>query len=394
MKYKETHPWLTFQANLSNAPVKLWLMLGECHSKCEHLARVPLRPSVAQELHKLYLAKGVQATTAIEGNTLSEEEVRRRIDGERSISSSKQYQGQEVDNILAACNEIKSVLDAGASLKLDVHRVRELNAQVLHDIETEEHVHPGEFRKVSVGVGLYRGAPAEDCAYLTERLCTWLQSPDFEPSEELSSHAMIFGFLRAVLAHLYVAWIHPFGDGNGRTARLIEFQILLDCGVPAPAAQLLSNHYNQTRSQYYRELDRASRTGEVVPFIVYAIQGFLDGLHEQLEHVWVQNYDVIWRNYVHEIFRDKDSTAYQRRRRLVLDLSGHPEKRLPFNRLLDVSPRVARAYANKTERTLSRDLVELQNMGLIEWAKGLYQARTDIVLAFLPSRKRDAEETS
>ncbi len=38
-----------------------------------------------------------------------------------------------------------------------------------------------------------------------------------------------------------MAWIHPFGDGNGRTARLLEFLILARCGmVPLPAAHLLS----------------------------------------------------------------------------------------------------------------------------------------------------------
>lgn len=54
-------------------------MLGEAASKCEHIAGVPLRPSVAQELHRLYLAKGALATTAIEGNTLTENEVLQRF---------------------------------------------------------------------------------------------------------------------------------------------------------------------------------------------------------------------------------------------------------------------------------------------------------------------------
>lgn len=57
----------------------------------------------------------------------------------------------------------------------------------------------------------------------------------------------MYAIFKAVVAHLYLAWIHPVGDGNGRTARLVEFQILLSSGVPSPAAHLLSNHYNQTR---------------------------------------------------------------------------------------------------------------------------------------------------
>jgi len=78
-------------------------------------------------------------------------------------------------------------------------------------------------------------------------------------------------------------WIHPFGDGNGRTARLVEFQILLQAGIPSPAAHLLSNHYKQTRTEYYRQLATASRSGgNILPFIEYAVGGFVDGLKEQL----------------------------------------------------------------------------------------------------------------
>jgi hypothetical protein len=53
--------------------------------------------------------------------------------------------------------------------------------------------------------------------------------------------------IAAVVAHVYFEWIHPFGDGNGRTGRLIELKLLLEAGVPQPAAHLLSNHYNATR---------------------------------------------------------------------------------------------------------------------------------------------------
>jgi len=70
------------------------------------------------------------------------------------------------------------------------------------------------------------------------------------------------GFLKAVIAHLYLVWIHPFGDGNGRTARLIEFQILLNAGVPRLRRSFSSNHYNLTRMNYYLWLDKARRAGD------------------------------------------------------------------------------------------------------------------------------------
>ncbi len=71
--YEKTHPWITFAANLRSAPTSLWIVLGECQSKCEHIAAVPLQTATSEKLHTVYLAKGAHATTAIEGNTLSEE---------------------------------------------------------------------------------------------------------------------------------------------------------------------------------------------------------------------------------------------------------------------------------------------------------------------------------
>ena len=130
---------------------------------------------------------------------------------------------------------------------------------------SEEDVVPGAIRRHSVTVGRYLGAPAEDCRYLLERLCTWLEATDFAPQPGVE---LVYAILKAIVAHVYLASIHPFGDGNGRTARVMEFQILMVAGVPTPAAHLRSNHYEETRAEYYRQLDAASRSGgDLIPFI-------------------------------------------------------------------------------------------------------------------------------
>ena len=114
----------------------------------------------------------------------------------------------------------------------------------------------------------------------------WLNGSDFAPTED---KRLVYAILKAIIAHLHLSWIHPFGDGNGRVARLLEFQILIGAGVPAASAHLLSNHYNLTRSEYYRQLDRASATGgNVVPFVSYAVRGFLDGLKQQIDVIWTR----------------------------------------------------------------------------------------------------------
>ena len=387
--YEKTHPWIKFQVDLKAASPRLWMNLGEARSKCDHIAGVPLRPVVAEELHQLYLAKGVLGTTAIEGNTLSEEQVRQILDGKLKLPPSKEYLQQEIENILRACNEIGGRLRTGQHIGLTVARLKEFNAIVLDKLKVEPEVVPGAIRTHSIGVLRYRGAPAEDCEHLLQRLCEWLNGDDFNADQ---SDAIVYAILKAVLAHLYLAWIHPFGDGNGRTARLVEFQILLTAGVPSPAAHLLSNHYNQTRQEYYRQLDFASKSGgDIIPFIDYAVQGFVDGLRGQLDLVRAQQWDVAWRNYVHEMFRDKLKAADIRQRHLALDL-GMISIPVPLAKITETTPRIAKAYATKSPKTLQRDLAELERLNLITRTPEGIRANREIILAFLPMRATASSE--
>ena len=257
--YEATHPWLTFQIDLRRVDYQTWMNLGAAQSKCEHVARVMVPPPIGRKLRLLYLAKGVAATTAIEGNTLSEREVRRRIRKKQPLPPSQEYQGREVNNIVAACNEIdRQMIKDDLDCTITPERIERFNDMVLRGLPLAEGVVPGVVRKHSVGVADYRGAPHQDCDYLLQKLCDWINGlKSSKPRDQVA-----FAVLKAVLAHLYLAWIHPFGDGNGRTARLIEFQILLGAGVPTVAAHLLSNHYNQTRSEYYRQLSLSSKTKE------------------------------------------------------------------------------------------------------------------------------------
>jgi Fic family protein len=382
-EFLSTHPWLTFQVDLRPAPARLWVMLGECQSKCEHLAGVPLRPDVNRELHAVYLAKGVAATTAIEGNTLSEAEVRKQMEGTLTVPPSKEYLKQEVANILESCNLILGEVAGGRLPALDATRIGTLNRMVLKDLElSNDRAVPGEFRDHSVGVMDYRGAPAGDCEYLAGRLCEWLNGMSFPEGQE-----MVGAILKAMLAHLYLAWIHPFGDGNGRTARLVEVQILLCSGIPSPAAQLLSNHYNQTRSEYYRQLAAASKSGgDVIPFLTYAARGLRDGLREQIEHVRQLQWDIAWQNYVHERFEGAPSEANLRRKRLLLELS--PRGEVDADAIPDLSAAIARDYASRTAKTLSRDLNALVGMGLLGRHGRKVWAMRESILAFLPVRAR------
>jgi Fic family protein len=381
--FLKSHPWISFTFSLKDASPQLWMLLGEAASKCEHIAGVPLKPSTQEELHQLYLAKGVLGTTAIEGNTLSEDQVLQLLEGDLKLPPSQQYLKQEIANIVEACNHI-----VREEPVLSGERIQEFNRLVLQNLKLESDAIPGQYRNHSVLVGnVYRGAPSEDCIYLVERLCEWLNGPDFKESSGLK---IVYAIIKAVVAHLYLAWIHPFGDGNGRTARLIEFQILVGAGVPSPAAHLLSNHYNLTRSEYYRQLHQASKSGgNILPFLQYAVSGFTEGLREQINRIREQQWSVAWENYVHDMFRNKSSKTQKRRRDLLLALSGRGQATL-IQEIIKLSPQLAVTYASGSRFTLRNDLLALQKMGLVDVTSADARPRKELILAFLPWR-REAE---
>lgn len=381
-RYQETHPWISFRVDFRRAPAELWMLLGEARSKIEHIAGALLNPEVAREMHNVYLAKGVLATTAIEGNTLSEEEARRRIEGDLDLPPSQEYLGREIDNIIAAFNEIKDELVSGVAPPMTRRTIENYNRLILEGLQLDDGVVAGEIPAHPVGVGGYPGAPREDCELLLDRLSEWLNGPDFAP--RTPQWALPMSIVKAIVAHLYIAWIHPFGDGNGRTARLMELRVLLEAGVPTPATHLLSNHYNQTRNEYYRQLRLSSKNGgDVLPFALYALQGLVDGLRDQLRTIRKQQFADRWEQYVYQRFGRTNSPARLRQRQLVLEMSKLDEP-LPRASLRTLSTALVEMYHGKTDKTLTRDINAIVKMGLVRRQDRNYVPNKHVIEAFLP----------
>lgn len=370
--YEQSHSFVDFHLDLRDMAAGTWALLGEAKSKSEHIGRALLSPQASGELMQVYLAKGFLATTAIEGNTLSEEEARAVLEGTLSLPPSREYLAHEIENVITAYNEARKELDADPDAPFSTERLMRYNRTILDGLELEEGVVPGELRRHSVAVGRYRAVPAADCRHLVDRLCEWLNGDDFNPPAGAPELGAPLAIVKAVAAHLYLAWIHPFGDGNGRTARLLELRILLSAGFPLATCQLLSNHYNQTRTEYYRQLDAASSRGSEAGFIAYAVRGFVDQLREQLNVIWRQQFEDRWEQHVYQRFGELRGHSDQRRLRLVLAVSRAAWRRgapVPRRELATLTPQLARDYATKTGKTITRDLNAIAALGLLHREK-------------------------
>lgn len=391
-QYELTHPWLSFTTRpyLENDRGRLWWLLGRICALIEQMAQTPLRPQVAQYLHMLYMVKGAQATTAIEGNTLTEEQVREIIEQNVRLKPSKEYLAQEVRNVTNGFVGIAKDLAEGHQPEMSPERIRDLNRIVLHHLAVDEGVVPGEWRTHPVHVGSYLAPPPADTDYLVKRLCDWLMGP------ELTGQEIHQALLRAILAHLYLEWIHPFGDGNGRTGRLLEFQILLSAGLPTAAVHLLSNHYNQTRSEYYRQLERSSTNGgDFMPFVLYALQGLVDGLEEQHDIVRNDLERLVWRDLIDELLGREQTRADQRRRALACGLY-EVQRPLLLGEFFRNLPQLVPWYDDKTTKTLTRDLNMLKNHKLLVKDGSRWRARKEIVMGLRPDlgRAQQQDETA
>lgn len=382
-----SHPFISFRFDLRKTKAKFWRLIGEAKATIQAIAMVPLSPATRESMHAVWLARGAVATTAIEGFTLEEADALRVVQGASSSAPGLGYDERAVRNIVDACNAIVDgrLVPEG---RFSVDELCRFNAMVLAGLPLQGGVIPGVLRTygVVVGDGIYRAPSADYVPTLCQKYIDWLNSFPYELESGQHIEAAI---IKAIIGHLYLAWIHPFGDGNGRTARLVELSILWDGGVSTPVAHLLSNHYNRTRGQYYQRLAGAVEQDGVVNFLQYALEGLGSGLQEQLEWVTVQHRNLVWREMVTETLEDQRGEAKERRYLIATSLGEDPK---PKSAIRELIPKLVSLYARKTPKTLTRDLNELTRLRLIrETSKG-YVAQWEHVSAYLPrtAKRREA----
>ncbi len=386
-KHLQKFPQICFQKRWEISANTMF-QLGQCEAIVESLRFLPLSPRVRTEMLRVSLVKGAMATTAIEGNTLSEEEVRLIQEGKSTIAPSRKYLEQEVKNVLDALNTIlAAVVERDAISSVTPEMIRAFNKFVGRDLGDAFESVPGRFREHEVVVGPYRPPDHRDVVPLVGMMCEWLRK-EFGFAEE-SAPDFYTGVIEAIVAHVYLVWIHPFGDGNGRTARLLEFYLLLRSGLPDICSHILSNHYNDTRTEYYRQLGNAGKKRDLTDFIAYAVQGMLDGLRVILFSAQNHQLKSYWKNYVHTELDAMRVLKPVRKRCAVLLTELELFKDYRLSELLIATPAIAAAYPVSSPRTLARDVKMLTAKNLLVVnQEGNYRINTDVLLAQLPRCRR------
>ncbi|MFV1980769.1 MAG: Fic family protein, partial [Rhodothermia bacterium] len=378
------YPHLAFKRRWSLTPL-IHSLLGQCDAFVQALTNTPILPEINQQLLRVSLRKGAQATTAIEGNTLTDDEIL-QIEAGESIAPSKEYQARELTNIIDAFNTIFNwMLEEERTVFIDTSLILTMHKLVGKELGEHFNAIPGKFREDARVVGRYRCPRHEDVQGLVKELVDWL------PREFGFGKGQTFqdAVIEAMVCHVYIEWIHPFGDGNGRTGRLLEFYVLCRWGFPNIASHLLSNHYNVTRFEYYRLLDKARTDNDLTQFIEYALLGLRDGLKGTLEGVQQSQRDTTWQKHIYDLFDavpNPSSIVSKRRRSLILQLPVGVG--LTSDQIALVTPEVAVEYATKSKRTLQRDLEALVSLGLLARDDNVYLARIESIGHYNARRRR------
>ncbi len=202
-------------------------------------------------LRKANRIKTIHSSLAIEGNTLTEGEVRDIIDGKNVVAPIKQI--QEVKNAIATYELYPTLNPFSVKDLLKAHGVM---MQALVD-------DAGRFRRGGVGVfgeqGLVHLAPPADrVPMLMNDLFDWLKTS--------KDHLLI----RSCVFHYEFEFIHPFIDGNGRTGRLWQSLIL---GKLHPMFEHLpvENMVYANQQAYYDAITASTKAAQSGPFIDFML---------------------------------------------------------------------------------------------------------------------------
>ena len=312
------------------------------------IERAKLLPKNEIKLRRQALIRMSHSSTGIEGNILNFKQVeaiaaRQKIDAPaRDI--------YEVENYLKALKYIGKVVEKK-------QLITEKTLLRIHKLVTDKTLpknQSGYYRKGPVYVvrrriGLpdevvYAGPDAKDVPRLCQDLIKWLKE-----SEVQNINPVIV----AGIVHQEIAAIHPFSDGNGRTARAMATLVLYQRGYDFRRLFALEDYYNKDRGEYYEAINLGKsykeRKLDPTSWLEYFIKGFKEEIDSVRAQVVVLSLKKIDKKIESKIYLDKDQLKLLD----FLDQVG----RITIKDAVDI--------LNSPKRTAQLKLSQLKKLGII-----------------------------
>ena len=212
--------------------------------KTELDALRPLHPDLLSSLQRHYDVELTYTSNAIEGNTLTLRETAEVIEHGLTVGGKKLHDHLEAVDHYKALQWMRAFADSSAPLGETT--VTELHRRIVLRSQPEIAGVYSQFPRRIAGSPVVFPNPAK-VPMLMEEFDASLASADGAPETAFN-------------AHYGLTAIHPFGDGNGRTARLLMNLMLIMAGYPPVAVR------PEDRSAYLDSLERASLAEDIMPF--------------------------------------------------------------------------------------------------------------------------------
>ena len=284
--YTTPHNWIRYNSQvIANA-------LAEAKGTVLSLRSIPFQRRWVETLQKIELKREIAGTSRIEGADFTDRELDVALkESPEELQTRSQRQAHAAVKTYRWIAELPSEMPINADLILMIHRNIITGAD-------DDHCPPGQIRKqdqnVHFGNPRHRGSDGgEECGLAFASFTEALQ-------HEYRGHELI---VQAIAAHYHMAAMHPFLDGNGRTARALEALILQRAGLRDSSFIAMSNYYYDEKNAYLAALTEVrQQEHDLTPFLLFSLKGVaLQGqrLLSQIQHEISKE---LFRNLMFDLF--------------------------------------------------------------------------------------------
>ncbi len=223
------------------------------------LSSATVQVSWVPQLQKDTKHRGAHASTAIEGNPLTLEDVR-ALDSGALLPSHTERSRREITNYFAGLRWMER--RAANAARVTHEDLFELHSRLAGAVMDQGEA--GRYRSIQVRVGKHVPPGAEFVSGLMRELLDWWNGPSTEWSPVISSSVLHYQFEN----------IHPFADGNGRMGRMLALWDLYRRGFDTHHIFSVDEIYWEDRPRYYRELDAVRKRGDnLTGWLEYTTEG-------------------------------------------------------------------------------------------------------------------------
>lgn len=266
--------------------------LTEAKAAVLALTQIPYQRSWADELQLIQLKREVAGTSRIEGAEFTDREL-----DEAMRETPEQLETRSQKQAACAVAAYRWIAQLPGDRPVDQELIHEVHRRIVSGCD-DDHCPPGQIRNrdqnVMFGAPRHRGAEGgEECAEAFGKLAEAVRS-HFREHDPL---------IQALALHYHFAAMHPFLDGNGRTARALEALMLQGTGLRDTLFIAMSNYYYEHKTGYLNALNEARASGhDLTPFLNFGLKGIESQCLRLFAEIRLQVAKALYRNTVNELF--------------------------------------------------------------------------------------------